>query len=645
MNPGVLAAALSLLCLATGSAAAPDPAAAPVALEAFAELPEMESPKLSPDGTRVLAKMAVNGRQVLMVMPLFGDGAPRAMGAHDSVDINWWRWVGNDWIVVGVGSTTKLWGEEVYVTRTLGARADLSKVNRIDWNGSGIRADDLLWAARDGSPHVLVARQTGINSREEMFPEVVDADLSTGKVRRVVPGRENVFDWYADGAGRVRMGYRYNDQSRKHELLYRADGDSAFRTIAVRKRDDAALTVPLVFGANGGAIATSQESGFGAVYEVSLPDLALGKKIHSEDGYDVRGIVSNEADDALDGVLVNDRYARIVWFNPTMQKIQLDIDKAIGARRARIISWNAARTRFLVEVGSPSQAGAIYLYDLSEGVMRRYSWRNQALKNRMLSPVTTIRYPARDGTSIEAVLTLPRGRPAKNLPLIVMPHGGPFARDDERWDWWAQFLAESGYAVIQPNYRGSSGYGAAFEKMAEGEWGLKMQDDLVDAVGWAAKTGYADPKRVCIVGASYGGYAAMRAAERDKGVFRCAVSYAGVSDLGELRRYDGKFLNGNAAGDWLKRHAPDFRTVSPRYNATAFSIPILMVHGKVDKRVPVKQSRLMADALKDAGKPFDYIEQPLADHHFSRQPDRLEFLKALKAFLDKHNPAGATGSS
>ena len=155
--------------------------------------------------------------------------------------------------------------------------------------------------------------------------------------------------------------------------------------------------------------------------------------------------------------------------------------------------------------------------------MQFLTWNNPQLRGRRLSPVRSVRYAARDGTAIEAVLTLPRDRPDKNLPLIVLPHGGPFARDSESWDWWTQYLAELGYAVIQPNYRGSSGYGTDFAKKGEGEWGLKMQDDLNDAVTYLAKEGIADPKRVCMVGASYGGYAAMRAAQRDGALYRLSL--------------------------------------------------------------------------------------------------------------------------
>ncbi len=617
--------------------AATAPATGPVPVETFARLPGMDTPKLSPDGTRIAAKMAVGGRQVLVVSSLFDGQKPKALAAGETVDINWWRWVGDDWLAVGVGSQDVLYGEEIYITRTLGIKADMTKVNRIDWTHSGIRADDVLWGARDGTPRILLSRQTGIESESEWYPQVTEVDLSTGRTKTVAGSQANVFNWYADGAGVVRMGYRYDDDTRKAALLYRPTNAAPFKIIARGGRDD--IVVPLTFRADGTAIATDDSGGRDEIYEVSLPDLKLGKKLYGADRYDIDGVVENASGDDIDGVTVTDRFDHIVWMNPVLKEVQAAIDKAVGERRARIVSWDRSRTKFLVTVGSPSQAGALYFYDTANGTMQRFAWQNDALKARILSPVSTIRYKARDGVEVEALLTLPRGHTPKNLPLIVLPHGGPFARDSEDWDWWTQYLAETGYAVVQPNYRGSSGYGTAFAKLGEGQWGLKMQDDLDDAITHLAKEGIADPKRVCMAGASYGGYAAMRAAERSGSLYRCAISYAGVSDLQAMQRYDGKFLYGKTRSDWLKKQAPDYRSVSPRFGAQTFSIPILILHGKEDKRVPVKQSRMMVAALKEAGKPYEYIEQPLGDHHFTRAEDRLEFLKAMGAFLAKYNPA------
>jgi dipeptidyl aminopeptidase/acylaminoacyl peptidase len=264
---------------------------------------------------------------------------------------------------------------------------------------------------------------------------------------------------------------------------------------------------------------------------------------------------------------------------------------------------------------------------------------NSTIGLKRMHPVRTIRYKARDGLEIPAVLTLPAGLEARALPVVVMPHGGPFARDSETWDWWAQFLADRGYAVVQPNYRGSAGYGTAFAEKGQGQWGLAMQDDLNDALAFLVRAGIADPKRAAMVGASYGGYAAMRAAQRDGALYRCAVAFAGVSDLPALLRYDSRFLNTGRGIDWLRKQAPDLRAVSPINFPGQFSIPILLVHGKKDQRVPVKQSRELAEKLSKAGKSVKYVEQPQGDQYVSREADRLQFLTELEAFLKAHNPA------
>ena len=240
---------------------------------------------------------------------------------------------------------------------------------------------------------------------------------------------------------------------------------------------------------------------------------------------------------------------------------------------------------------------------------------------------------------MSAILTLPAGKPAKNLPLIVLPHGGPQARDVESWDFWTQFLADRGYAVIQPNYRGSTGFGKAFLDAGDGQWGLKMQDDVDDARAWAISSGLADGKRTCIAGASYGGYVAMRAAERNPELYRCAISFAGVSDLPAILSHDAKFINGQGTYEYWKSRVADLQAVSPINNAARTGIPILVIHGEKDQRVPISQSKNYVEKLKSAGKDVEYHVQPLGDHNFTREEDRLTFLTQMEAFLDKHNPA------
>ena len=629
----VLAATAAFL-LAAPIAAAPLPDALPI--EQFAALPFIESPRLSPDGTKVAAKVAINGKQALVVTGLFGNVVPKVL-PPGKVDINWWRWVTDDWLVVGLGDQDKIYDEDVYVTRIAGVKANMSKIVALGWTKTGLDADDLLWIARDGSARILTSKSTGYFVPEDYLPSVWEADVATGEMKRILKSHDNVVDWDADGDGNVRMGYLATSDDRLG-VLYRRDGTSKFEKIMLKRAKDQSIPIPQVYRRDGTAIAIADVGGRDEVYELNLPSLTLGKKLFGDAKYDVEDVIANTSGDDLDGIVVVDRKTRVNWLNPDLKAIQADLDKSVGVGNGRIISLSRDRKTMLVEVGDPSQAGSIYFWNTVGARVDRIGYNQPALKSRKLSPGKTINFTARDGTPIEAVLTLPRNRVATNLPLIIMPHGGPAARDKEAFDWWTQYLAEQGYAVIQPNYRGSTGYGVAFQKLGEGEW-LKMQDDLLDAINHAAKQGIADPKRVCIVGASYEGYAAMRGAQRDAAHYKCAISYAGVSDLSAMKRYDTQFLLGKYAKSYWKKQVRDFTAVSPRFQAAGFGVPILIAHGVEDNRVPVKQSRWLVEALKKAGKTHQYIEQKDGDHHFSRAEDRLEFLKATKAFLDKYNPS------
>ena len=638
---------LAQLCVSARAETAPAPRADwPV--EAFAELPMMVEPQLSPNGMHLAARVARNGELLLMIASIADEpNRVRTLSLGEN-DLNWWRWVNDDWLIAGIGSETSVQGMPWSISRVASIKRDGSKINILAKNVAAQNGDDVIWVASDGSPRILLAYQSSIYDDEAGFwPQVDEVDVTNGRMRPVVQPRRNVMSWYADATGAVRMGVGYEDTTRMAKLLYRDDGRSNFRVIdrANRRRDES-MVVPMLFTADPGkAIASDDHEGTYALYEYDLTRLELGKKIFAAPGFDIDGIERDTAGTGLAGVRYTADGPEVHWFDEGLAKIQADIDKAVGAqRRARIVSTSRDHQRMIVHVGSADQPGTYYYYDTSAGVMSSLSKISQNFGPGIhLSPVRTIRYKARDGLEITAVLTLPAGRDPKNLPLILMPHGGPFARDSEEWDWWVQFLAYRGYAVLQPNYRGSSGYGTALAEKGEGQWGLAMQDDLNDAVDWAVKEGIADAKRVCIVGASYGGYAAMRGAQRDGGRYRCAISYAGVSDLSAMMRYDGRFLNHGTRKDWMKQQAPDFASVSPINFAGQLSTPILLMHGRKDRRVQVSQSREMAEKLKAAGKiagrDYIYVEQPLADHFFSRQADRLDFLQRMDAFLKEHNPA------
>ncbi|CAN5386948.1 S9 family peptidase [soil metagenome] len=634
------------LCTASAQTApthaAPQSGPAPrIPLEAFATLPFIEGPQLSPNGSHIAARIATNGKQKLAIIPIFDKGRMAAIGPGKQ-DLNGWQWVNDQWLLLRVGRSQTVEGSDFYVTRTLSVSADGKTIIPLVTDTMGQSGDDVLWTAHDGSPHALISLQRSIYTGEDFWPQVRDFDVSTGHSKMVVPGTANVMNWYADGTGTVRYGVGYDDQSRSYRALYRDQANASFHVVERAKGAGTALdNYPALFLPDPGkALAIHDDAeGFSTVYPLDLKTMTRGAPLYAVPGYDIDSLLTDEDRTQMIGVRYTDAYSHTHWNDPVLAGIQADFDKAVGNRHAEIVSWSRDRSQLLVKVAGASIPGSYYLYAPKDGVLHLFAQINESLAGKRLAPVKTITYNARDGLEIRAVLTLPAGREAKDLPLILMPHGGPIARDDESWDWWAQFLANRGYAVLQPNYRGSSGYGTKFTELGKGQWGLAMQDDLTDAVGWATHAGLADAKRVCIVGGSYGGYAALRAAQRDTGVYRCAVSFAGVSDMPGMVRYDGAFLNGGRNKDYFRQRAPDLDAVSPANFAADFSVPVLLMHGSEDTTGPGKQSRLMVARLKAAGKPYRYVEQPGGDHHLSSEADRVQFLKELEAFLTQYNPA------
>ncbi len=648
---GAYLLAVAALLVPSGALAAADPKSPPTApafvplpTSAFAELPFVEDVDLSPDGTHIAGLFGIGGQQRILMMPVRGDRSkPVVVAVPDETQIAWIRWVGNDNIVVGLYALMPVEGDRWYISRAIGINRGTGKITKLLWDSGGQNASDILWVPADGGTEILIAAQNSIYTNEaDFWPTVYRVDVATGRKRVAERPRANIFDWGADHLGQVRFGIGYRDASTQSTLLFRSNGEGSLRIIDSAKLGaEEELTVPFHFvpGSNNGFVITESEGGRSAVVEVDIPTGKPVRTVYAADGVDVESVLMASNGAKLLGVRTSDRETPLRWLDPAMAAHQKTLEEASPLSAVRIESISADQSKMLVRFSTPDNPGLLFYFDAATGELVKLAAMNDTIGGRRLSRGRMIQYKARDGLEIEGVLTMPRGRRDKNLPFIVMPHGGPWGHDELTYDYWAQFLAERGYAVLQPNFRGSTGYGAAFEKAGQGQLGFAMQDDVSDGVHWAVKEGIADPKRVCIVGGSYGGYAAMWGTVKDPDLYRCAISINGVANLRrEVNDFGGLMRERLYRGQW-QRMTPDFAAVSPINAIARIKAPLLLIHGKKDVTVDHGQSARMYAAMTKAGKTVEFVSVPLADHYFTRQADRMTLLTSIETFLTKYNPA------
>lgn len=632
------------------------PIKADLPVEVFAAVPFMQSPQLSPDGKNIAVTLSANGARVYGYIPSAG-GNPKIFASAGSFkdagdrDVFGYRWVGNDNIVLTLMSRENIYGQRVDIRRLVSYSIKTQKMTPLAWDGASADAANILHIDHDKG-QILLSRQTFKYGTERAFrPEVVKVDVSTGKIlETLVTPNPVVSGWYADGRGVVRLGTGYDSDTGKSRLLYRSNSNGQFETIynAADKDFTGAGIQPQIFlDETDMAIVTDNRSGYAKAYKANLRTMEIGEPIFAKEGYDIGGPIPNEDRNGVLGYSYSTNRGHIEWTDAALQSVQQFLDEEFGKSNARIVSSNDGNTLLLIDVGDSSQPGSYYLYDVKSGSFRLLGHADAAIKEGKVNPVDEVVYTASDGMKIHMAVTMPRHRTGqKNLPVVVLTHGGPYGvRDYAEFDRWAQSVAEAGYVVLQPNYRGSGGYGTEFLKAGRNDgFGTRMQDDLNDAVDYMAAQGIVDSKRACMMGWSYGGYASARAAQRDPARWRCTIAGAGVYDLPKMRDYDRDYLGTFAAG-YLAKGAVALSDVSPARNAEGKWSPILIVHGVRDPRVPIAQARTLVSALKSAGKregvDYEYIEQPKNGHYsrFFTFEESMEWLGGVRNWLAKHNPA------
>jgi dipeptidyl aminopeptidase/acylaminoacyl peptidase len=608
---------------------------------AFAAKPVFSTPLLSPDGKRFVYRDGRGGKTSLSIVAIDGM-AVQATGIPEKVDLEWFRWAGNDRILLSVSKLVDYFGEEARRTYLLSYDLKSLKFDFVGIESQGLEGDDLLYTDPDGA-YVLMGMQKTIYD----YPSVLRFDLTTGKATTVVPAKSPIWEWYSDSDGVVRLGVGY--ENGKYRYYYRSADGGKFDLVAKVGEDDDETALSglfrLIGGSDEGYILSDEKTGRMALYRYNYLTREIGEMVYGHDQYDIDDFWLDDDGKTLEAVTFTGDADQIVWFDPAAKRTQSMINKALPGQGAGVISSSRDDSRQLVMSSATDRPGDYYLLEGKTLSMSFLAERMAGLPPEHLAEMEAVEYQARDGLTIPAYLTLPKGRAAKGLPLIIMPHGGPYGiRDQLNYDAEVQFYANRGYAVLQPNYRGSGGYGTEFGDAGNGQIGRAMQDDLDDGMDWLVGQGIVDAKRVCVSGASYGGYAALWAVTRNPERYRCGISMVGVTDWVSMLKYDRNYLRGKTKKEWMSRVGGDnpdqLAEVSPLKKVAQLTRPVLIGHGEDDSRVPVSQAKKMKSALEKAGNSnFSYIVYKDEGHGLQKPANREDWYNRLDAFLTQHNPA------
>lgn len=635
----LVALALSFGTVAVRATEPPSAQPSKISTATFASLPVMRRPILSPDGRRIAARATAEGKTRLVILNADQPEEVQRSIMLGKAYVAALRWAGNNRLLLTVQSKKAIGGQEVGFLRLISIDTATGYSQLVDQRSRGIYAGDVLYTDPTGS-WALVASQTDLYS----YPSVKRVDLTTGEAILIEKAKDGVWDWYADDKGVVRAGVAY--KGRSWTVWYRDRPDEQLRALRGKfAKDDDSAVDRIIFGrGNNNWIITNERTGRFALHNYDLKTGAVGDVVFERPDVDISDVIYNALTGEITAIEYEDDRARIAWLDPKLKTLQEKLDRALPDAVNVTVDWSEDEKRVLVWSASAADPGMYHLLDRTTSKMHPVVRPYPRIDPAHLSPVKAMRYQARDGLSLPAYLTLPRGREARELPLIVMPHGGPFERDHWDYDPLVQFLANRGYAVLQPQFRGSTGYGKDFASRGYGEWGRKMQDDLDDGVDWLARSGQIDPKRVCIFGISYGGYAALWGAARNPERYRCAASMAGVSDVPAMLRYDRKLFSATRYfREWQSKVGGegkvDLAAVSPINFADRLKVPLLIAHGEADENVPVKQSRAMVEALTKANANVTSVFYKGGGHGFDSSADLDDFLQRLEAFLAKNNPA------
>ncbi len=610
------------------------------------ELPKYLGFDLSPNGARLLMLVDGDKGYELTVLDLVTN-EERLIYQPTPEDglLNWCRWGNNERIVCSLRFYRGIWrAGQVIHTRLVGLDHDganlitlvpgVRNVHRRDVRWDAQLQDRVIaWLAPDPE-HILLQ----LNRDKPNRPGVYRLNIYSNTLTRIRSARSVVRRWYVGNDGKLLLALGYDREA--NPLMFRVEGPH-LRSINSKAFTSELPPSPLGFSVDGKYVYLNTTNGGDrhGIYRVRMSDGSVESTIFEDPEFDVFGQLVLHP---ISGEPVGLRYLRhhptAVWFDESFERMFAELAQALPGKHFNLESADSSYSKVVV-TSYGGIAPSHYLYDRSSGNLRLLGYQYPELAHAFVADLEPVTYRARDGLIIPGYLALPENPNGGRLPVIVFPHGGPYDRDSAKFDHWTQFFVGLGYAVLKPNYRGSVGYGQTYMRAGFQQWGLKMQEDVMDGLDWLVAEGIADPNRACIVGSSYGGYMALVSSFKAVGRIRCAVSLAGMSNLkrmvSRIQRFDLVERNRSRI-----QYGPSLLLNSPLHQVRHIGVPLLIVHGDLDTIVGVRHSRELARALAVHEKPFEYLEQAEGDHFLSARRQRMEFFATMGRFLEAHLGTG-----
>ena len=629
-------------------------AAAP---EAYGNLEAVSTVMLNPSGERV-AWVANDGKSTqITVLELATRQTLRSFVVEPGFKVRDIEWADNDHMLFAVSatltSTRRRWPSRLELLRWLVGDVStgnmqllLTEGNKRVLGGSQLvrrqidRPGTLIMSSLDFAPQAQgteIGTRLGGKRRDSGYQlNVFEISTLDGKSKLIDNGSPFTVEWLADANGAAVARSEWNPEFRRFSVLVKK-GNNWSRALEVENGGNSYIAGLIE---NDTAVALVSQNGQArtALWAVPL-DGSPVRKLLEDPQLDIEAVSLDPHDRHPVAVRLSGADRSYRWLDPALEKRSASLGRLFPGRDARLVSRSADNKRVIARVSGGATPTTYYLIDYTTKKADIVGEEYPALADQPQGSVREFQYKARDDYSLFGYLTIPAGKEEKNLPLVVLPHGGPESNDTPDFDWWSQFMASRGYAVLRPQFRGSTGLGEAHQLAGRGQWGLRMQDDISDGVKALVAQGIVDPKRVCIMGASYGGYAALAGVTFTPELYACAVSVSGVSELTEMLAYEEKMggEESNSSYYWKdsigSRDDARVGQRSPARYASKVRVPVLLLHGTNDSVVPFAQSQMMANALKAAGVPHQLIALDGEDHWLSGSAARIRMLTEIEKFL------------